>query len=135
MGNKESQFRTSETHPHQVDCLPNDFLPKNSMLGMMMCPGRNKKIHQRNLQLDLERIRDVYNGQTIVTLVRSHELESMKITDYLERIQTEEFNCMKSIHFPIKDKSLPEDKEEFCKLIDVIVGELVLGRRGLFHFN
>ncbi|EFC39056.1 hypothetical protein NAEGRDRAFT_73058 [Naegleria gruberi] len=134
MGNKQTN-RTSDSHPHQVDFIPKEYLPMNEtcMLGMMMCPGRNKKIHRRNLQQDLERIRDKFDGQTIVTLVRNEELEEMNIVEYLPKIK-QEFG-MKSIHFPIRDKSLPNDKEEFCKLIDEIIQELINGRRVIVHCN
>jgi len=134
MGQKHSSnVFTSETHPLQVDFIPSEYLPTNSRLGLCMCPGRNKKCWRRDLTQDLDRIKQCQT-QTLVTLVTEHELHKMGIASYLEVVQSDPYQ-LQSFHFPITDKSLPRDREEFCNLIDFIVKELVAQRTVVVHCN
>jgi protein-tyrosine phosphatase len=126
--------KTSISYPIQVDYLPSEYLPTGSSLAITQCPGRNKSKWKRDLTADLTRIRDVYKGQTIVTLVRSEELNRMGIDNYFEILGSETFK-MKSFHFPIADKWLPASIDEFCKMIDFIISELMQQRNVICHCN
>lgn len=67
---------TSENTPMQVDFIPDEdlYLTESCRLGICMAPGRKKKKKQwewrRDLSADLDRMRDEYKVDVLVSLVR-----------------------------------------------------------------
>jgi hypothetical protein len=98
----EMEFETSETHPLVVDFVDEKIFNNSEVkgLGLCMIPGRNKKRHKRNLEKDLTLLVDMCGVDTLVTLVRQEELDSMGLNDYFSTV-TEKFK-LNSFHFPIK---------------------------------
>lgn len=129
----ENRF-TNETHPYEIDfCNKYKQVPVlgSARIGMQMCPGRNKKNWRRHLDIDLNCA--LQQGiQTIVTLVRTEELVSMKIPHMLSRIRE---LGMESVHFPIIDKWIPDDLLAMIKCVLEMVSQVKRGRVMLVHCN
>jgi hypothetical protein len=95
------EIETSESHPLVVDFIDEKIFNNSKVgLGLCMIPGRNKKKHKRNLEMDLTHLVEKCEVGTLVTLVRQQELDSMGLDDYFS-VVTEKFK-LTSFHFPIK---------------------------------
>jgi len=135
-GSKAIGFaKTSETHPMQVDFVKSSLvLP--GRLGMCMCPGRNKPKKgfrwARDATSDVIRIRDVYRGEVVVSLVRDQEKARMGISDLTTIIEEQ---GLQSISCPITDKWIPSSMDMLCELVIQIMGLLRNGRSVIIHCN
>ena len=122
---------TSDNYPLKVDYVPDAELYLNEMgrLGLCMAPGRTKKkekhVWARDLGKDLDRIRGVYGCDVLVTLLRHQEMIDIATPTLLEEVER---RGMESIHFPIKDKWIPNSMEQLVALVETIIARL---RRGL----
>jgi protein-tyrosine phosphatase len=129
---------TSVNHPIKVDFIPDEELYMSSVgrLGLCMAPGRTKKKPQhdwaRDLSKDLDRIREHYKCDVLVTLVRFPELRAIHTPNLFDET---EIRGMDSIHFPIKDKYIPSSMEQFMVLIDTIIEKLKEGKCVVVHCN
>lgn len=126
----DNTINTSNSHPQVVEFIDPSLISQKN-LGMCLIPGRFKKNHQRNLDQDLKRMKEHYKVDTIITLVQNHELESMNIKNYFEKVKEYEFSFY---HFPIKDKWLPESTGLF-KCVDFIIQALKDGKKVAVHCN
>jgi len=101
-----------------------------------MAPGRTKKKQQldwaRDLGKDLNRIRNHYGCDILVTLVRHSELVAIHTPNLFKEVES---RGMDSIHFPIKDKYVPNSMDEFMVLIETIIGKLKEGKTVVVHCN
>lgn len=125
-----SGMKTSSSHPLEVNFVTHSVLGK-SRIGMTMCPGRNKKDHRRNLQMDIASLLQV-GTQVLVTLVQQHELDSMKISDMMTKVRAAGIEV---IHAPIKDKWIPSRIGILVELVDLIVARVKLGKCITVHCN
>lgn len=121
---------TSESHPQEIDFIESALCSQKT-IGLCSIPGRFKKNHKRDLEKDLKRVKEHYKIDTVVTLVKSKELDSMGISNYFEKVKEFELT---SYHFPIKDKWLP-DSEGLYKCVDFILKELKDGKKVVIHCN
>jgi protein-tyrosine phosphatase len=128
----------SENNPLRVDFIPDNelYLSEAGRIGLCMCPGRKKKktAHEwdRDLDKDLLRIRDHYKCDVVVSLVRRSELVELKIPTLLEEVEK---LGMESIHFPIKDKWIPESMAGVINLVDTLINRLKIGKTIVIHCN
>jgi len=94
-----------------------------------MAPGRTKKKKnhdwERDLDGDLDRIRHFYKCDVFVTLVRHFELVDIGTPNLMEEVEK---RGMESIHFPIKDKWVPDSMDQLILLVDVIITRLRQGK-------
>ncbi len=80
-------LRTSETDPIAVSWLPS---PRGG-LGITLAPGKRARSEdgrawQRDLQLDLARLRAQHGASVVVCLLTDEELHRQGLTDYAERV-------------------------------------------------
>uniref|UniRef100_A0A6B2L3A5 Tyrosine specific protein phosphatases domain-containing protein n=1 Tax=Arcella intermedia TaxID=1963864 RepID=A0A6B2L3A5_9EUKA len=105
-------------------------------IGLCMAPGRTKKKQQhdwaRDLAKDLDRIKHHYGCNVFVTLVRHAELRAIHTPNLFEEVEA---RGMDSIHFPIKDKYIPNSMEHFLILIETIIDQLKQGKTVVVHCN
>lgn len=133
----EPVYKTSETHPLDLERLPQEILQRieyhQASLGIHMCPGRNKKMWRRDLETDIQSLKNA-KVDCVVTLVREVELDSMKLGSkrYFEILKE---NGFESYHFPIRDKFIPNDVNELCTTIDWIRIRLHEGKQVTVHCN
>lgn len=125
-----SGMKTSSSHPLEINFVTHSVLGK-SRIGMTMCPGRNKKDHRRNLQMDIAALLQV-GTQVLVTLVQQHELDSMKISDMMTRVRAAGIEV---IHAPIKDKWIPSRLGILVELVDLIAARVKQGKCITVHCN
>ena len=119
---------TSENFPLDLDFFSHPLLG-NSQIGMSMCPGRNKPkprhIWKRDLNTDLRVIKDA-GVEILVVLVRSIELLSMGIMELF--VRAEQLG-LKTLHFPVQDKWVPESMSEVVELVEKLVGMVKDGKK------
>lgn len=132
------QVFTSYSYPLRVDFIPESELYLNQIgrLGLCMAPGRNKKsshkIWIRDIEKDLNRLKEVYQCDVLVSLIRHSELHSLGIPTLFEDAEK---RGIESIHFPIKDKWVPDSMTELIKLVDLILQRLKQGKTVVLHCN
>ena len=119
---------TSESRPHEVDFVA----VGNGRVGMCISPGRKKGRWDRSLDVDLETIRNEHHTDVIVTLLTQQDLVDIQVQNLLDGVKR---RGITSIHFPIRDKFVPEDLEAFCSLILGIVELLHAGKTVVVHCN
>eukprot|EP01125_Pyxidicula_operculata_P019099 TRINITY_DN689_c1_g4_i1.p1 TRINITY_DN689_c1_g4~~TRINITY_DN689_c1_g4_i1.p1 ORF type:complete len:653 (-),score=260.66 TRINITY_DN689_c1_g4_i1:162-2120(-) len=129
---------TSDNSPMQVDYIPDDELLMSEVgrIGICMAPGRckKKKIHDwaRDLSKDLDRIRNVYECDVLVSLVRRSELIDLGTPHLIEEVRK---RGMEAIHFPIKDKWVPNSMEQLINLVSLIITRLRQAKTVVVHCN
>jgi len=128
----------SDNNPLKVDFIPDSDLYMNQMgrIGMCMAPGRKKKkkAHDwdRDLPKDLDRIRTTYGADVFVSLIKYSELHELQIQNLFDEVEERK---MESIHFPIKDKWIPNSMEGLIYLVDAIIQRLKEGKAVVVHCN
>ncbi|MEB3277308.1 MAG: cyclin-dependent kinase inhibitor 3 family protein [Lyngbya sp.] len=114
--------RTSENDPITVDFLPPDRVPYPGQIGLTFAPGKKHQgmhfMWDRNLHQDLDRLRNNYQTDVLVSLIEPHELEAVQIRDLISQAQA---RGMHSIWFPIKDMSVPTSIDELIVLVEQIL--------------
>lgn len=97
-------------------------------LAISICPGKVDHKWNRNLDYDLEMIKN--DGiQVIVCLLEWSEMKMLEIPDYPTRAQE---GGLLFYHFPVKDRRAPTDKE-IAVLIPIIINHLSVGQHVLVH--
>lgn len=129
---------TSDNNPMKVDFVPETEILMNQMgrVGLCMAPGRKKKkAHHdwdRDLDKDLDRIQKVYGCHVFVSLIRNSEMVALKIPNLFEEVEK---RGMESIHFPIKDKWIPNSMDGLIALVDTLIQRLKEGKTIVIHCN
>jgi len=129
---------TSENCPMKVDFVPKSelYISEGGMLGLCMAPGRTKKKKKhdwdRDLHLDLERIRNEYHCDVLVSLVRTTEMTEIQIPNLLEEVA---YHGMLPYHYPIKDKWIPNSMEGLISSVEWIIEKLKEGLTVVCHCN
>jgi len=112
------------------------YLPEMGRIGLCMAPGRtkSKKKHdwKRDLEKDLERIKIFYQCDVLVSLIRDSELTQINVPNLFECIKNA---GMESIHFPIKDKWIPNSMIKLIELVEFIINKLKERKTVVVHCN
>ena len=100
----------------------------NGRLAISLAPGKKDHRWNRDLQMDLARIKndDIH---VIVCCLEWYEIRMLNITDYPRMAQENGFIFY---HLPIKDRDVPQDKE-LNSIIPIIVQHLLVGHNVLVH--
>jgi protein-tyrosine phosphatase len=124
----ERKVYTSENFPLDLDFFSHPLLG-DVQVGMSMCPGRNKPkpkhVWKRDLNTDLKVIKDA-GVEVLVVLVRSIELLSMGIMELF--VRAEQLG-MKTLHFPVQDKWVPESMSEVVQLVEKLIEFVRQGKK------
>jgi ankyrin repeat protein/protein-tyrosine phosphatase len=124
----QRKIYTSENFPLDLEFFTHPLLG-SAQIGMSMCPGRNKPkprhVWKRDLNTDLRVIKDA-GVEILVVLVRSIELLSMGIMEMF--VRAEQLG-LKTLHFPVQDKWVPESMSEVVELVEKLVGFVKEGRK------
>ncbi|MDJ0556665.1 MAG: cyclin-dependent kinase inhibitor 3 family protein [Microcoleaceae cyanobacterium MO_207.B10] len=128
------QLKDSDNDPIDVNFFPTEVVNLKGQIGITLAPGKkNFGMHlnwNRDLNKDLLRLRIDYQTDILVTLVEKHELEDIQISD-LQMVA--EAQGIKSIWFPIKDRSIPQSIDTFIKLISDILEAVKTGETVVIH--
>ncbi|MDX2228455.1 MAG: cyclin-dependent kinase inhibitor 3 family protein [Leptolyngbyaceae cyanobacterium bins.349] len=125
---------TSEKHPIHVDFVPAEALNLPGRLGLTIAPGKQNVgmqfLWQRNLALDLDRLRHHYHVDTLVSLIEEAELSQLKIPHLFSEVQQA---GMRSLWFPIPDFSAPRSMPATVSLVREILGAVRQGKTVVTH--
>lgn len=101
---------------------------------MTLAPGRKSPgldgNWDRDLDLDLETLKQKYETAILVTLIEEWEFKLLKIEALFEKCQTIQ---IENIWFPIVDGSVPENLEKYIELIEKIDQNLQKGKNVVVH--
>lgn len=125
---------TSDTHPIRVDFLPQAVTGLPGQLGMTIAPGkRHQGMHAiwcRDLEKDLQRLRDHYHTDLLISLIEPHEFGFLQIPDLIERARS---HGMRPRRFPIPDFSTPASMSELQHLVTLILEAVQQGQTVVVH--
>lgn len=101
---------------------------------MTLAPGKRNRgmtAHwQRDLAADLDRLRDCYQPDLLVSLIESHEFDLLKIPDLFEQAEA---RGMQVRHFPIPDFGVPRSIDLFAELVQDILAAATEGKTIVIH--
>ena len=125
---------TSEDEPLRVDFLPD--LGLQGTVGLTMLPGRkslsfgDSPLWDRDMQQDLERLKQVYYTRALVTLIEPHEFEDCGVGALFPLSQT---LGIEDAWFPIRDHFVPASVEAFDGLLQTLVKRVGGGQNIVLH--
>jgi protein-tyrosine phosphatase len=128
-----SLIHTSVTDPIRVNWLP---LPGPGAVGLTFAPGKQGAspvravVHWRNLDADLERLRQVEEVDVLVCLLEQHELHRLAIPDYELRAKRHHLEVLR---LPIPDGGVPRSAKDVMGLLAKIRQRVTRGKRVAIH--
>lgn len=98
--------------PIKVSQIPREVLNTPGVLGLTFAPGKRGPnrwgdLHQRDLQEDINRLRNRYEVHHLLSLVEDHELDMLQIPRLVE---TAESAGIRVRRYPIVDVTAPQVK-------------------------
>lgn len=128
-------LKTSQTHPLRVDFVEGEELRLPGRLGLTLAPGKKQRgaltgDWGRDLETDLQRLREHYRTDVLVSLIEEHEFEALDIRDLRERARA---LGIEVLWFPIRDRSVPTSPERFQDLIHSACERLRAGKTVVIH--
>ncbi len=125
--------RTSLTDPLAVGWLP---LKTPGRLGLTIAPGKKGASHSRarpwsrDLDVDLQRLRDVHGCSMLISLVEDVELRAYGITELNAGCARARIELRR---FPIRDVDVPKVRGDAAALVADIRAALHGGRTAVVH--
>jgi protein-tyrosine phosphatase len=122
-------MRTSDTHAIRVDFLTRGDLDLPGRIGLTFAPG--KKDYEwhwdRDLDVDLRRLREHYSVDCLVSLMEAPEYTALHIAGLPERAAT---YGLTRRWFPIRDLAAPPARSmrRFLNLIQCVIEDVRAGR-------
>jgi protein-tyrosine phosphatase len=130
-----SIYFTSESHPLRVDFISSAEFPVLNGLGMTFAPGK-QQLHaisgnwRRDLPTDLERMRAFYKVDVLVSVMESHEFDSLGIAGLRDQCAA---TGIEWLRYEVVDGSVPKDQKAFADFVSSIVDRLRAGKRVVIH--
>jgi protein-tyrosine phosphatase len=125
---------TSEKHPIHVDFIPVEALNLPGQLGLTIAPGKQnwgmQFLWQRNLALDLDRLRQHYQIDLLVSLIEESELSQLNIPHLFTEVSQ---RGMCSLWFPIPDFRAPASIPATMNLVGEILRAVEQGKTVVTH--
>ena len=129
-----SAMKTSETDPIRVDFLAPADVGLPGRIGLTFAPGKKDRFRpwDRDLDADLQRLREHYKVDRLVSLMQAHEYEMLQIANLVERARAHGIAVRR---FPIVDVSAPPARAmaRFIRMIEAIVDDVRAGRTVVIH--
>ena len=124
--------RTSSLNPLRVDWLDPTDLPllesSFATLGMTFLPGKRASgiagEHWRDLDADLDRLREIHGCDVLVLLVEDAELERFGVARVPDAAASRGIELLRH---PIPDGGVPADRHAFRTMLDGVVDRLRVG--------
>ena len=134
-GGRGLEVRTSESHPIRVAFV--DEQPWEGRLGLTFAPGKQNDSYswyrwERDVDLDLDRMRREYGVEVVVTLLEEDEMEWMGIETLGYEVRR---RGMEWLWFPIEDLGVPPGEQllEFVGFSGKVIERLEAGRVVAVH--
>jgi ADP-ribosyl-[dinitrogen reductase] hydrolase len=126
--------RTSVTHPIRVDFIPKDLHGLDGQLGMTFAPGKKAQgidgHWQRDLTLDMARLRTEYATDVLVSLVEEQEMGRLHILGLPAAAEEAGITVDR---FAIADGGVPADAAKFAELVERTVARMRGGKTVVIH--
>lgn len=130
--------RTSTTDPIEVFWVDASAHGTAGRLGLTFAPGKRAAglvfggTWERDMALDLARLREHHGVDLLVSLMEAHEYEALGVPDLLERARE---RGMRVLHLPIADTKVPTlgQAGDVADLVQEIRGAMQLGKRVVVH--
>lgn len=130
--------RTSTTDPIEVFWVDSRAHGTPGRLGLTFAPGKHAPglvvggSWQRDLDRDLERLREHHGVDLLVSLMEPYEYDALGIPELLTRARE---RGMRVRHLPIADGSVPTpgQAEDVADLVEEIRGTMQQGQRVVVH--
>ncbi len=121
--------------PIRVDYLPDDAVNLDGSIGLTVAPGMKGRGVARDLDADLERLRDHYHTHVLVTLLErgqflKDEFRELEITDLLVRAQRVGIDTE---WIPLPDGGVPVSLEQLLALVERVLTLVRSGRNVVLH--
>jgi protein-tyrosine phosphatase len=132
----EQEERTSESHPIQVDFLPQEALELPGQLGLTLAPGKKADASDgrwaRDLETDLRRLREEYDTGVLVSLLERDEYSDLGVDELFQK--AEEMG-IEVLHLPIPNYGVPLASEEgnYRPMIEDVAERLEKGQTVVVH--
>jgi rhodanese-related sulfurtransferase len=127
-------MRNSSTSPIYVDFLAPEDTGLPGRIGLTIAPGKKDgpRAWHRDLDEDLQRLREEYKCDLLVSLMEPHEYEWLGIPDLFERAVA---HGIEVAPFPIEDCCAPPPgaMPRFAELVERIVAAARAGRPVVIH--
>lgn len=126
--------RTSTTDPIRVNWLVEDYGEGHGRIGLTFAPGKSGsslygKPWERDLELDLDRLRALYKVDLLVSLIEDHELDKLGIKDYPVQANRRGIAVYRS---PVVDLNAPS-LDQAAHLVGVCLSMASAGRTVVIH--
>eukprot|EP01083_Nonionella_stella_P007621 21955_1 len=125
--NNDNTEQKDDEADNNANILAIDF-----KLGMTICPGKHQEYAasgcqwKRDLKMDLQRLKETFEVDVIVTLLSEEDLKELKVERLVEQI--EQFK-MKSYWYKIPDGTTPKDVELWKQTVIQVSNELTVHKR------
>lgn len=121
---------TSTTSPLRVDWIDTQrdiplVARAGGRLGMTMLPGKRVTKHWRDVEPDVERLRDAYLCDALVLLVEDHELTEFRADRIPQALESHHIDL---VRYPIPDTGTPRDRDRFRTVLDGVIERLLAGQ-------
>jgi protein-tyrosine phosphatase len=127
-------MRTSETDPIRVDFLAPADVGLPGRIGLTFAPGKKDRFGRwdRDLDADLERLRERYEVDRLVSLMQTREYDMLQIADLVARARAHGIAVRR---FPIRDVGAPPSRAmtRFLRMIEAILNDVHAGRTVVIH--
>jgi protein-tyrosine phosphatase len=129
-----SVIRTSLSDPIRVDFVDEEGHGLPGRLGLTFAPGKAYQglsaTWDRDLALDLARLRDEYRTRVLVTLLEEFELSLARIPTLFESARRA---GIEPIWYPIRDVSTPRDPADPIPVVRQIIGRMAAADTVVVH--
>jgi protein-tyrosine phosphatase len=128
--------KTSESDPILVDFLPQEELEVPGQLGLTLAPGKKtdeKDVQwERDLETDLERLKEEYGVGVLVSLMERDEYSDLQIPELFQKAEEQ---GMEVLYLPIPDYGVPNAPEDdnYRPFIEDIASRIEGGETVIVH--
>lgn len=121
----------SEQNPLRIDWLPTDRWA--GKLGLTLALGKKGDFmgnaHWRDMTTDMQAAKAA-GVQVVVNLMETDEMTLWQMQDYFDIARE---MGLETLHFPIRDRDVPEDRAVFDHFVTEVLGRLQAGQTVLVH--
>ncbi len=128
--------KTSESDPILVDFLPQEELEVPGQLGLTLAPGKKtdeKDVQwERDLETDLERLKEEYGVGVLVSLMERDEYSDLQIPELFQKAEEQ---GMEVLYLPIPDYGVPNASadDDYKPFIEDIANRIEEGETVVVH--
>jgi ADP-ribosyl-[dinitrogen reductase] hydrolase len=122
--------KTSLTDPINIAWITRRTVGRRGRIGLTFCPGKVDFKWERNLDLDLARLKRHHRIDVLACLLEDHEFTLLKVPNLLQRAKA---HGLRVLHFAVPDGGTPTDDQAFRRLVSRILRDIRAGRNVGIH--